>query len=161
MFQRPIRCVPTTPDPNKMQKYRDTNGSRIVIQIGGVYTTFCQEEGILLEKYRDRNGRCIASGVDWTLPKLQTITENKIPIFEPQLFHWISHIFPRLSGAFCSRLYAMESVGHTSQGSCSPKGRSKHLLETLLLRAAPNKGNWPFFCKKKALQPQGYCCRQT
>ena len=31
-----------------------------MIQIGGVYTTFCQEEGILLQKYRDRNGRCIA-----------------------------------------------------------------------------------------------------
>ena len=43
-----------------LQKYRDTNGRRIVIQIGGVYTTFCQEEGILLQKYRDRNGRCIA-----------------------------------------------------------------------------------------------------
>ena len=43
-----------------LQKYRDTNGRRIVIQIGGVYTTFFQEEGILLQKYRDRNGRCIA-----------------------------------------------------------------------------------------------------
>ena len=31
-----------------------------MIQIGGVPTTFCQEEGILLQKYRDRNGRCIA-----------------------------------------------------------------------------------------------------
>ena len=31
-----------------------------MIQIGSVYTTFCQEEGIHLQKYRDRNGRCIA-----------------------------------------------------------------------------------------------------
>ena len=31
-----------------------------MIQIGGVYTTFCQKEGILLQKYRDRNGSCIA-----------------------------------------------------------------------------------------------------
>ena len=31
-----------------------------MIQIGGVYTTLCQEKGILLQKYRDRNGRCIA-----------------------------------------------------------------------------------------------------
>ena len=31
-----------------------------MIQIGGVYTTLCQEEGILLQKYHDRNGRCIA-----------------------------------------------------------------------------------------------------
>ena len=53
MFQRPLTLI-------LLQKYRDTNGRRIVIQIGGVYTTFCQEEGILLQKYRDRNGRCIA-----------------------------------------------------------------------------------------------------
>ena len=31
-----------------------------MIQIGGVDTTFCQKEGILLQKYRDRNGRRIA-----------------------------------------------------------------------------------------------------
>ena len=31
-----------------------------MIQIGGVYANFCLEEGILLQKYRDRNGRCIA-----------------------------------------------------------------------------------------------------
>ena len=31
-----------------------------MIQIGGVSTTFCQEEGIFLQKYRDTNGRCIA-----------------------------------------------------------------------------------------------------
>ena len=30
-------------------------------QIGGAYTTFCQEEAILLQKHRDRNGRCIAT----------------------------------------------------------------------------------------------------
>ena len=53
VFQRPLTLI-------LPQKYRDTNGSRIVIQIGGVYTTFCQEEGILLQKYADRNGRCIA-----------------------------------------------------------------------------------------------------
>ena len=43
-----------------------------MIQIGGVYTTFCQEEGIVSQKYRDRNGRCITIlfkkiGVDSTL----------------------------------------------------------------------------------------------
>ena len=42
------------------QEYRDTNGSRIVIQIGGVYTTFCKEGGMLLQKHRNRNERCIA-----------------------------------------------------------------------------------------------------
>ena len=48
-----------TPDPNTSAKYRDTNERRIVIQIGGV-CTFCQEEGILLQMYRDTDGRCIA-----------------------------------------------------------------------------------------------------
>ena len=45
-----------------------------MIQIGGVYTTLCQKEGILLQKYRDRHGRRIAilfkvsgSGVDLIL----------------------------------------------------------------------------------------------
>ena len=28
-----------------------------MIQSGGVYTTFCQEGGDTLQKYRDRNGR--------------------------------------------------------------------------------------------------------
>ena len=51
--QRPLTLI-------LLEKYRDTNGSRIAIQIGGVYTTFCQEESILLQKYRDRNGTCIA-----------------------------------------------------------------------------------------------------
>ena len=31
-----------------------------MIQIGTVYTTFRQDGGILLQKYCDRNGRCIA-----------------------------------------------------------------------------------------------------
>ena len=53
VFQRPLTLI-------LLQKYRDTNGTRIVIQIGGVYTTLCQEEGIVLQKYRARNGRCIA-----------------------------------------------------------------------------------------------------
>ena len=53
VFQRPLTLI-------LLQKYRDTNGSRIVIQIGGVYTTFCQKGGVLLQKYCDRNGRRIA-----------------------------------------------------------------------------------------------------
>ena len=43
VFQRPLTLI-------LLQKYRDTNGRRIVIQIGGVYSTFCQEEGMLLPK---------------------------------------------------------------------------------------------------------------
>ena len=31
-----------------------------MIRIGGIYAISCQDEGILLQKYRDRNGRCIA-----------------------------------------------------------------------------------------------------
>ena len=64
MFQRPLTLI-------LLQKYRNTNGSCIVIQFGGVYTTFCQEEGILSQKYRDRNGRYFSevsgSGADLTL----------------------------------------------------------------------------------------------
>ena len=44
VFQRPLTLI-------LPKKYRDTNGSRIVIQIGGVYTTFCHREGILWQKY--------------------------------------------------------------------------------------------------------------
>ena len=53
VFQRRLTLI-------LLEKHRDTNGKRIVIQIGGVYTTFCQKEGILLRKYRDRTGRWIA-----------------------------------------------------------------------------------------------------
>ena len=56
------------------QKYRDTNGRRIVIQIGGVYTTFCHREGIHLQKYAIEMGgvsryffHVLGSGVDLTL----------------------------------------------------------------------------------------------
>ena len=45
-----------------------------MIQIGGVYTTFCQEEGILLQKYAIEMGgvsryfsNVLGSGVDLTL----------------------------------------------------------------------------------------------
>ena len=45
-----------------------------MIQIGGVYTTFCQEEGILLQKYAIEMGgvsryfsKVLGSGVDVTL----------------------------------------------------------------------------------------------
>ena len=46
VFQRPLTLI-------LLQQYRDTNGSRIAIQIGGVHATFCQEEGVLLQKYPD------------------------------------------------------------------------------------------------------------
>ena len=53
VFRRPLTLI-------LLQKYGDTNGSRIVIQIGGVYATFCPEKGIILQKCHDRGGRCIA-----------------------------------------------------------------------------------------------------
>ena len=52
-LQRPLTLI-------LLRKHRDANGRRVVIQIGGVYTNFCQKEGILLQKYRDRNGRRVA-----------------------------------------------------------------------------------------------------
>ena len=68
MSQRPLTLI-------LPQKYRDTNGRRIVIQIGGVYTTSCRREGIHLQKYaiemggvyRDTFSRVLGSGVDLTL----------------------------------------------------------------------------------------------
>ena len=55
-----FRSVPTTPDPStsaqvsryKWEAYRGTNWWCIYY--------FLPKEGILLQKYRDRNGRCIA-----------------------------------------------------------------------------------------------------
>ena len=71
VFQRPLTLI-------LLQKYRDTNGRRIVIQIGGVYNTFCQEEGILLQKYATEMGgvsrylsKVSGSGVDLTLLNFQ------------------------------------------------------------------------------------------
>ena len=74
MFQRPLTLI-------LLQKYRDTNGSRIVIQTGGVHTTSCQEEGIFLQKYRDTNGGCIAKlfksiGLRGRLDFLELWSEN-------------------------------------------------------------------------------------
>ena len=69
MLQRPLTLI-------LLKKYRDTNGRRIAIQIGGVYTTFCQEEGILLQKYAIEMGgvsryfsKVSGSGVALTLLK--------------------------------------------------------------------------------------------
>ena len=48
VFQGPLTLI-------LQQKHRDTNSSRIVIQIGA----YCQEKGILLQRYRHRNERCV------------------------------------------------------------------------------------------------------
>ena len=62
-----------------------------MIQLGGVYTIFCQEEGILLQKYRDRYRRCIpilfkvsGSGVDLIILTMRP--EKNTPIIRKQLF---------------------------------------------------------------------------
>ena len=54
-----------------------------MIQIGGVYTTFCQEGGILLKKYAIEMGgvsryfsKVSGSGVDLTLLNVAENTEN-------------------------------------------------------------------------------------
>ena len=72
-----------------------------MIQIGGVYTTFCHDEGILLQKYRDRNGRCIAIlfksiGVRGRLdsPDLQGILCQPNGPAEVQC----EHVFSQISG---------------------------------------------------------------
>ena len=53
VFQQPLTLT-------LLQKHRDTKWEPYRDTIGGVSTTFCQEEGILLQKYHDGNGRCIA-----------------------------------------------------------------------------------------------------
>ena len=53
-----------------------------MIQIGGVYTTLFQEEGILLQKYRDRNGRCIAT----LFKTIRVRGQFDSPEFGPRLF---------------------------------------------------------------------------
>ena len=53
VFQGPLTLI-------LLQMSRGASGSRIVMQTRGVYTTFSQKEGILLQKYRHRNVRCIA-----------------------------------------------------------------------------------------------------
>ena len=40
------------------QEHCDADGRRIVMEIAGAYTTFYQEEGMLVQKHRNRN-RCI------------------------------------------------------------------------------------------------------
>ena len=50
------------------------------MQIGGVNTTFCQEDAILLQKYRDRSGRCILDGGNRAL----VIGFYSRPILRPQ-----------------------------------------------------------------------------
>ena len=53
-------CIDFDKDGNTSVNYPHANGSHIVIQMGGVYSTSSQEEGVLVHKHRDRNGRCIA-----------------------------------------------------------------------------------------------------
>ena len=77
--RRPKRPFAPSPTLILLQKYRDTNGSRIVIQIGGVYTTFCQEGGHTFAKvwrykwevYRDAFQKYRRFGVRGRLLSLQ------------------------------------------------------------------------------------------
>ena len=70
-----LRSVPATPDPNtsaKVSRYKWE--PFIVIQIGGVYTTFCQEEAYFCRSIAIQMGgvsqyfsKVSGSGVDLTL----------------------------------------------------------------------------------------------
>ena len=57
-----IGSASTTLDPNTSAKASRYKWEPYCDTIGGVYTTFCQEEGMLLQKYYEINGRCIAMG---------------------------------------------------------------------------------------------------
>ena len=72
-----IGGVPTTPDPILLQKYRDTNGRRIVIQTGGVYTVsvkrrayFCKSIAIEMGGVSRHFSNISGSGVVLILPIL-------------------------------------------------------------------------------------------
>ena len=69
-----------------LQTCRDANGSRIVIQIGGVYTTFCQKEGIFSIEMGGVSqcfSKVSGSGVDLTF-LIRTLTSNSSDL-------WIGH----------------------------------------------------------------------
>ena len=96
-----LGTVPTTPDPNTSAKLSRYKWEAYGIQIGSVYTTLCQEEGILWQKYRDRNGRCIAipfksigvgdrlDSADHACKKSQAPIKSAQPVPARRL-HWIS-----------------------------------------------------------------------
>ena len=73
--QRPLTLI-------LLQKYRDTNGRRIAIQIGGVYTTkrkayFCKSIAIEMGGVSRYFSKVLGSGVDVTLLILGTETGNR------------------------------------------------------------------------------------
>ena len=51
VFQRPLTLIPAKVSRYNWAAYHDK-------KIGGVHTSFCQEEGILFQKYHDSNRRC-------------------------------------------------------------------------------------------------------
>ena len=91
-----------------------------MIQIGGVYTTFCQEEGILLQKYAIEMGgvsryfsKVSGSGIDATLlmkiPRRKSLEDRnllKLRSLETPRFHFSKAIkvFGD-NGLKCSKCY--------------------------------------------------------
>ena len=110
-----VGSVPTTPGPNtsatkvsryKWEAYRDTNWWRI-------HYSLPRGVGILLQKYRDRNGRCVSrylskvsgSGVDVTLRHLRSVTSRRAPDYSSNLCPpkiWSIWLF---QGVFLGLLY--------------------------------------------------------
>ena len=84
-----------TPMIKLLQKHCDTDGRGIVIQIGGAYTTFCQNEGILLQKYRDRNGRCITILFKGIRVRGRFDSSEKDPCLKP-FWNWTGSVYPLL-----------------------------------------------------------------
>ena len=90
MSQRPLTLI-------LLQKYRDTNGRRIVIQIGGVYTTLCQKRAYFCQSMAIEMGgvsryfsKVSGSGVDLVLLRERSAVNQFGRFIRPraELFCW-------------------------------------------------------------------------
>ena len=115
MSQRPLTLI-------LPQIHRDTNGRRTVIQIGGVYTTFCQEEGILLQKYAIEMGgvsryffTCIGVRGRFVrkLEEAVAVQNSLLEMFSGK-FRGCWEILPRFSGS--TKCYPCQGLGNFRQG---------------------------------------------
>ena len=130
-----------------------------MIQIGGVYTTFCQEKGILLRKYRDRNWRCIAIlfksiGVRG---RSDSPDQSWLDIFQSQLRNSVSIeiVSPSvlLSGhSWCTEMGSIEKFNPRSPRSIFSDaaflltaGSFLHTVELTVVFGSFFAYNWSFF----------------
>ena len=82
-----------------------------MIQVGGAYAAFCQDEGILLQKYRDRNGRCVLGLLYKALPLKPRIFSKKSVVLEKKAkIDLLKHFSPDFSRVFCPKADFSKSI---------------------------------------------------